>query len=145
MSHFGNMVMSGVGFTVLYSDTVRIVLLPGCFNYLTTTKWTIPIVQLSTPFSLSLERKMCQGLFSSPLAVARNMVTLVLVVMELMLQLESEHFYLFHLYNSLHSLKRHCFVGLIVYSRDAEPLAPVPILGQTEISTHTGGYQFCLF
>jgi len=31
------MVMSAVGFTVLYSDTVRIVLLPGCLNYLTTT------------------------------------------------------------------------------------------------------------
>ena len=31
------MLMSAVGFTVLYSDTVRIALLPGCFNYLTTT------------------------------------------------------------------------------------------------------------
>ena len=88
---------------------------------------------------------MCQGLFPSPLDVARNMVTLVLVVMEPMLQLESEHFYLFHLYNSLHSLKRHCVVWVNSLQPDAEPLAPVPSLGQTEMSAHTGGYQFCLF
>jgi len=31
------MVMSAVGFIELYSNTVRIVLLSGCFNYLTTT------------------------------------------------------------------------------------------------------------
>jgi hypothetical protein len=100
------MVVSGVGFTVLYSDTVRIVLLPGCFNYLTTTYKANSSHRPALLTLLSLMREEnVPGLV--PITPRRS---LVLVVMELMLQLESEHFYLFHLFNGLHSLKRHYVV-----------------------------------
>ena len=106
LSHIGNMVMSGLRFTLLYSDTVRIVLLSGCFNYLTSTYKANNSHRPALHTLLSLMREEnVPGLV--PITPRRS---LVLVVMEPMLQLESEHFYLFHLYNSLHSLKRHYVV-----------------------------------